>query len=79
MLDMRRASPSYEEPQLPLLESEPAHQRVAPRENFDVERMNGRIYAREVVGAPTMFVGPTDGGAAHEFVWPDRSILGAAG
>ena len=64
---------------LPLLESEPAHQRVAPRENFDVERMSGRIYAREVAGALTLFVGQTDGGVAHQFVWPDRSILGPAG
>ena len=64
---------------LPLLESGPAYQRVAPREKFDVERMSGRIYAREGAGAPTMFVGQTDGGVAHELVWPGRSILGPAG
>ena len=79
VLDRRRGWPSYEKPQLPLLESEPAYQRVAPREIFDVERMSGRIYAREVAGAPTMFVGLTDGGGAHELVWPDRSILGPTG
>ena len=78
MLDRRRASPSYEELQLPLLESEPAHRRVAPTENFDAERMSGRIYAGEVSRARTMFVGRTDGGVAHEFEWPDRSILGPA-
>ena len=76
MLDMRRTSSSYEKPQLPPPVSKPAHQRVAPTENFDAERMSGRIYTEEVAGARAMYAGRMDGGVACKFESPDRSISG---
>ena len=78
MLDRRRTSSSYEEPQLPPSVSKPAHQGVAPTENFDAERMSGRIYTEEAAGARAMYAEPMDmdDGVACKFESPDRSISG---
>ena len=56
--------------------SEPAHQGVAPTENFDAERMSGRIYTEEVAGAQARYAGRMDGGVACKLELPDRSISG---
>ena len=62
---------------LPPLVSESAHPRVVSTENFDAERMSGRIHAKEAESEPDMYTGRMDGGLAGQFECLDWSFSGA--